>query len=221
MERGAEARLSMESLEAFFTLYWPRLVRFLRTQASNSSLAEDVAGDAFLKAWDRWDMLLRYERPDSWLFKVAIHQLRRVEARARSSDSLAEDLIASTADIQQAAVMDEWVAEHLTLIAAIRALPRRQAEVIACGLVGYTTRETAEILGISAGTVRSNLRYARDKLALLMPAMAEEGEFTEPSADRSAKDKLRNASSEHAHGPARRTSASRGRLRRNQVSVTS
>jgi hypothetical protein len=45
MERGAEARLSMESQEAFFTLYWQRLVRFLLTQATNSSRADDVAGD--------------------------------------------------------------------------------------------------------------------------------------------------------------------------------
>jgi RNA polymerase sigma-70 factor (ECF subfamily) len=168
MERGAEARLSMESQGAFFTLYWPRLVRFLLTQASNSSVAEDVAGDTFLKAWDRWDMLLRYDRPDSWLFKVAIRQLRREEAHARSRDSLAEDPIASMADIQQAAVMDEWVANHLTLTAAVRTLPRRQGEVIACALVSYTTRETAGILGMSEGTVRSHRWLALGKLRVLL-----------------------------------------------------
>src|SRR5215467_11925334 len=90
MERGAEARLSMESQEAFFRLYWPRLVRFLLTQASNSSLADEVAADAFFKALVSWDTLLRCERPDSWLFKVAIRQLRQEEAHARLTDSLAE-----------------------------------------------------------------------------------------------------------------------------------
>ena len=131
----------MESQEAFFRLYWPRLVRFLLTQASHSSLAEDVAGDTFLKAWASWDTLLRYERPDSWLFKVAIRQLRRrEEARARLRGSLAEDPSVGMADIRQAAVMDEWVADHLALTAAVRTLPRRQAEVIACTLVNCTTR---------------------------------------------------------------------------------
>ena len=168
MERGAEARLSMESQEAFFTLYWPRLVRFLLTQASNSSLADDVAGDTFLKAWVNWDMLLRCERPDSWLFKVAIRQLRREEAHARLRGSLAEDPIARMADIQQAAVMDEWVADNLTLTAAVRTLPRRQAEVIACALVSCTTRETAEILGMSEGTVRSQRCLALGKLRVLL-----------------------------------------------------
>ena len=168
MERGAEARLSMGSQEEFFMLYWPRLVRFLLTQASNSSLAEDVAGDTFLRAWDNWDTLLTYERPDSWLFKVAIRQLRKEEAHARTKGSLAEDQIASMADIRRAAVMDEWVANHLTLTAAIRTLPRRQAEVAACELVGCTTKETADILGMSEGTVRSNLCIALGKLRVLM-----------------------------------------------------
>ena len=94
MERGAEARLAMESQETFFRLYWPRLVRFLIIQASNSSLADEVAADTFLKAWVKWDTLLRCERPDSWLFKVAIRQLRREEDHARLTDSLAEDPIA-------------------------------------------------------------------------------------------------------------------------------
>lgn len=168
MDRGAEARLSMGSQEEFFTLYWPRLVRFLLTQASNSSLADEVAGDTFLKAWVNWDKLLRYERPDSWLFRVAIRQLRREEDHSRWRGSLAEDPIALMADIQQAAAEDEWVADHLALTAAVRTLPRRQAEVIACVLVGCETKETAEILGMTEGTVRSHLCRAQGKLRALL-----------------------------------------------------
>jgi RNA polymerase sigma factor (sigma-70 family) len=167
-ERGVQARLSMESQEAFFGRYWPRLVRFLITQTSNSSLAEDVAGEAFLKVWDKWDMLLTYDRPDSWLFKVATRELRRQEAQARARGSLAEDPAGNVADLQGAAVMDEWVTDNFALTAAVRTLPRRQAEVIACTLVGYTTRETAEILGVSEGTARSQLCRAKGKLRVLL-----------------------------------------------------
>lgn len=167
-ERGAEARLSMESYEAFVARYWPRLVRFLITQASNSSMVEDVAIDAFMKIWGKWDMLLTYERPDSWLFKVAVRELRREEAQARAGGSLAEDPARSMADLQGAAVTDEWVADNLALAAAIRALPRRQAEVIGCKLLDYTTKETAEILGMTEGTARSHLSHAREKLRVLL-----------------------------------------------------
>jgi RNA polymerase sigma factor (sigma-70 family) len=170
-ERGAEARLSMGSQEAFFKLYWPRLVRFLLTQATDSSLAEEVAMDTFWKALVNWDVLLRCERPDSWLFKVALRELRSQEAHARMRGRLEEDPIASMADIRQAAVMDEWVANHLTLTAAIRALPRRQAEVIGCALVGCTTKETAQILGMTEGTARSHLCLALGKLRVLLPGV--------------------------------------------------
>jgi len=167
-ERGAQARLSMGSQEEFFTRYWPRLVRFLITQASNHSLAEEVAGDTFLKAWDRWDDLLTYERPDSWLFKVALRELRRQEAKARTRDSLAEDRTGNMADLQGTALTDDWVADNFALTAAIRTLPRRQAEVVACMLLGYSTRETAEILGVSEGTARSHLSRAAGKLRVLL-----------------------------------------------------
>jgi RNA polymerase sigma factor (sigma-70 family) len=167
-ERGAQARLSMGSQEEFFTRYWPRLLRFLITQASNYSLAEEVAGDTFLKAWDRWGDLLTYERPDSWLFKVAIRELRRQEAKARTRDSLAEDPAGNLADLQGAALTDDWVADNFALTAAIRTLPRRQAEVIACLLLGYSARETAEILGMSEGTARSHLSRATGKLRVLL-----------------------------------------------------
>jgi RNA polymerase sigma-70 factor (ECF subfamily) len=168
-ERGAEARLAIcQSQGEFFKLYWPRLVRFLLTQATNSSLAEEVAAETFAKACAKWDTLLECKRPDSWLFKVALRQLRREENKARSRGSLAEDPIAIRADIQQAAVSDQWVADHLTLIAAIRTLPRRQAEVTGYALVGYTTRETAETLGVSEGTVRSHLSRAAGMLRVRM-----------------------------------------------------
>jgi RNA polymerase sigma factor (sigma-70 family) len=175
VERGTEARLSMTSQEAFFKLYWPRLLRFLLTQASISSLAEDVAEDTFLKAFASWDTMLTYGRPDSWLFKVAGRQLRREEAQARRRGKLAEDAIARLADIQQAAELDEWVANNLPLYSAIRDLPRRQAEVVACELASCTTSETAEILGISEGTVRSHRCLALRNLRVLLNDTDEPG----------------------------------------------
>jgi RNA polymerase sigma factor (sigma-70 family) len=159
---------SMGSPEEFFMRYWPRLSRFLISQASDSSLAEDVASEAFIAALENWDMLLRYERPDSWLFKVAIRKLRRLEAKARERSGPNGDLFSNEADLRDAAVMDEWMADHLTLTAAVRTLPRRQAEVIACGLVGYTARETAEILGISVAAVKTYLIEARKRLLVLL-----------------------------------------------------
>ena len=169
-KRGKHAReLVGQGPEPFFGFYWPRLLRFLITQASDSSLAEEVASETFVRVWDNWDdTILTCERPDSWLFKVAIRELRREEAKARARGILSEDPAGNVADLKSAATNDEWVADNPALTAAIRTLPRREAEVIACRLQNYTTRETAEILGVSESTARSQLSRATGKLRMLL-----------------------------------------------------
>ena len=168
-ERGSQARLSTESFEVFFKTYWPRLVRVLISLASDSSMAEDVMSETFMAAWDKWDKVLTYDRPDSWLYKVATRRLRRLEAQARARGSLAEDPASIEADLRRAATTDEWVASNLDLVAALRLLPRRQAEVVAWRLLEEcTVKETAEILGVSEGTVKTQLHRARGKLQVLL-----------------------------------------------------
>src|SRR5262249_51209992 len=98
-DRGREARLNLVSYDAFFERYFPVLVRYLMSQANDTSWAEDVAQETMIAASDRWDDLLTYERPDSWLFKVATRKLRRLKARARERSWLPEDMINSHSDL--------------------------------------------------------------------------------------------------------------------------
>jgi RNA polymerase sigma-70 factor, ECF subfamily len=171
--RGSQARQRMGSPEEFFECYWPRLIRFLISQTCESDVAEEVAADAFMAAWDRWDSLLTYERPDSWLFKVATRKLRRLEAQARAQSCLHEDLQSSIADLRNAAAADKWVEEHLDLVAALRCLPRRQSEAIALKWLGdYTLKETAEILSVTEETAKEQVTRAIGKLQVLLDGRA-------------------------------------------------
>jgi RNA polymerase sigma-70 factor (ECF subfamily) len=165
IEAGSQVRLRVESLEEFFRYYWPRLLRFLSSQAMDSSLAEDAASDAFTAALNHWDRLLTYERPDSWLFKVGLRRLRRLEAQARERGWLAEDPLSSEACLQLAAATDEWSADHLDLLAAMRVLPRHQSEAVALRYLGdFTVKETAQILAVKEATVRALLSQAKASL---------------------------------------------------------
>jgi hypothetical protein len=125
--RAQAARMCMVSFDTFFQTYWPGLVRFLKARASNSRFAEDVASQAMIAAADRWDELLTYERPDCWLFKVAIRMLSRLEARARRDGWLCEAPEAVGDDLRIEALRDEWVdARSLACITcAITPSPRR------------------------------------------------------------------------------------------------
>jgi RNA polymerase sigma factor (sigma-70 family) len=159
----------MTSFPDFYRQWWPPLVRCLISQASDTRWAEDVAQEAMLTARDNWERLLTFERPDAWLFKVAIRTLRRLEARAREQCLLPDDNGAATGDLVVAAAMDDWVADHLDLVAALRSLPRRQGEVaVLHGLAGYTFAEAGQILGIAEPTAKKHFQRARERLQQLL-----------------------------------------------------
>ena len=168
--------MRMTSFETFFKYYWPRLVRYLMSQASDTSLAEDVAADAMTAVLDKWDELLFHERPDSWLFKVATRRLRRFEAQARTYRWLGEDRIRFDFDddlwrdlhprAYLWAVEDEAVTNSTARAAidALRQLPRRQRETLTLTMRGYSPAEAARLLGIEANAVRVHLHHARRKV---------------------------------------------------------
>jgi RNA polymerase sigma factor (sigma-70 family) len=171
--RGHRARLTVtSSFPDFYRKWWPPLVRCLISQANDTRWAEDIAQDTMMAARDKWEQLLTFERPDAWLFKVAIRSLRRLEARAREECLLPDDTESAIGDLSVAAAMDDWVARNLDIVAAIRSLPRRQGEVtVLHGLAGYTFAEAALVLGISEPTVKTHFRRARERLQeLLEPA---------------------------------------------------
>ncbi len=176
--RGERVRLSMTSFPEFYQQCWPWLVRCLIAQAGDSRWAEDIAQETMMAARDKWDQLLTYDRPDAWLLKVAIRSLRRMEARGRQQCLLPDGDGSVTADLVAAAANDTWIEDNLDLVAAIRALPRRQAEVAFLhGLMNYTLAETAQILGLCEATAKTHKKRAWRRLQeLLDPKQADDGQ---------------------------------------------
>jgi RNA polymerase sigma-70 factor (ECF subfamily) len=161
---GRQARLSLTSFDLFYRRYLPVLLRYLICQAGDSGWALDIAQDAMGAACDNWDGLLTNDRPDSWLFMVATRRLRRLEARARERCWLREDP-GGRDDLHLMAATDPWVKDHCELIAAVRALPRRQAEVIGLHLLaGYSVADAATILHATEWVVRTRLHQGMDAL---------------------------------------------------------
>jgi RNA polymerase sigma-70 factor (ECF subfamily) len=169
--RARAARLSTVSFETFYRRYFPILVRFLITQANNTNWAEDIAQDTMIAATDKWQQILTYERPDSWLFKVAIRKLRRLESRARELSCLPEDIESVVADVRIAAAADDWVHDNIEVVCVLRSLPRRQAEVLALRyLADYTLAEAAYIMGIKESAAKTHLERALKNLRRQRPA---------------------------------------------------
>jgi RNA polymerase sigma factor (sigma-70 family) len=140
---------------------------WLRRATSRQDLVDDIAQEAFLKAWRS---LHRWERRGSfrsWLFGIANHvaaDARRSNKRALARDTLwvAENNVPETNPVAalEAALDVERVLSGLQ--------PDQRKVVALCYGVGFSHQEAADALGLPLGTIKSHVARGRERaLALL------------------------------------------------------
>ncbi|MEV0236383.1 RNA polymerase sigma factor [Nonomuraea sp. NPDC050786] len=153
---------------AVFDRYYFQIHGFA-AQRLGPSLADDVAAETFLIAFDRRD---RYDvsREDArpWLYGIVANLIaRHHRAEARWYRALSRTPLAQADDghDDQVAGRVDAEAHRASLIAALAKIPRSHREVlllVAWG--GLSSEEAAEALGITGAAVRSRLHRARKVL---------------------------------------------------------
>lgn len=90
-------------------------------------VAEDLAQEAFMPAWRQWPQIGGYQQPAAWVRRV-VDNLATSTVRRRLAEARAVVRVAAgrAADIpgSSAATAEVW--------RAVRAVPGRQAQVLAC-----------------------------------------------------------------------------------------
>lgn len=143
------------------------LVRFLFVAGCLPDEAEDVAQESFLIVAVRWDRVREMENARAYLYQVAIHLGRRAMRQRPPvvAWDAGEDLVnfPDPADAYRAAE------EQADLMALLHQLPAGQRQVLWLrDAADFSTAETAEILSLRPGTVKSQLHDARAGLRELM-----------------------------------------------------
>lgn len=141
----------LESFEAAFPeLVLPAFRVALRILGSVPD-AEDVAADALVRALRSWDRVGVMPYRTAWIVRVASN-LAVDRVRRRPLESPAPSAAPDLADA---------VALRLALSAALKALPRRQCQVMALRyLGGLTEMEVAQSMGISQNSVKKHATRA-------------------------------------------------------------
>jgi RNA polymerase sigma-70 factor (ECF subfamily) len=131
---------------------------FLRRLCGNHALADDLAQETFVFAWEamaRFDPKRDF-RP--WLFGIG---WRKYREHKRSWFRLVRRERAAAAE--ESFTPDPGL--RLDLAAALRALsPEQRAAALLCLACEFTHAEAAEALAIPLGTVKSHVARAREKL---------------------------------------------------------
>jgi RNA polymerase sigma-70 factor (ECF subfamily) len=120
--------------------------------------AEDLAQDAFLRIWERWDRVREMESPAGYLFRVAMN-LHRSRVR-RASLTVRRALAPRPARDPMAEV--ETRDEVMRALATLT--PGQRASVVLVDLLEYSSEEAAQILGVKSATVRVQASKARAAL---------------------------------------------------------
>jgi RNA polymerase sigma-70 factor (ECF subfamily) len=175
------------SFDDFYARHEQPLYGYLRRLLPSHEVAVEVAQEAFFRAWQQYEALRAYERPEAWLYRVAtnlaISQLRRraplsfssLAARQRAEtpqrDELAAgELFASGADLERDA------AERDVIERILRALPERHRAALLLSAQGFTGDEIAAALGATPANARQMLRRARERFRSLYDAAQMKGE---------------------------------------------
>jgi len=153
--RAREARFA-----GFVASHRERAVRLAwRLVGGDAGAAEDVAQDAFLRAYRALDRFREDASFSTWFYRILVRQAanhrrwRAVRERMGGWSNL------DAADPRTAPPPDPGLRSRIG--GAIGSLSRRQREVfVLVHLEGFTLRETAELLGKPEGTVKSHLHRA-------------------------------------------------------------
>ncbi|WP_433466494.1 RNA polymerase sigma factor [Spirillospora sp. CA-128828] len=171
----AKAEDRTQELAAFFLEHRSLLRRYLVAQGCPECDSDDIVQDAFLIIRARWDTIAYYDNPKAYLYKVAIRLWHRdtVRRRRKSSHGDQHSLLEAIPDrtdilkeVELADTLNRW----------FRQLPVQQRNVAGLRLIADLPEVvTAEALGISLGTVKSQLNAARKRLSQLRDQDQDDG----------------------------------------------
>ena len=161
--------------EAFTSLvlhFGDRLYSVAYRILRDTGRAEDAVQQAFLNAWRELRNLRDDDRLEAWLYRLLVNACYaevRHTTRWQPGLRLITDLDSGpTADDAQL-----LVAARDELERGFRKLSAEQRAVLVLHhYLGYSGDEIADVLGLSPGTVRSRLHYARQQLRAAIEADA-------------------------------------------------
>jgi RNA polymerase sigma-70 factor (ECF subfamily) len=167
-ERGDESSLAHREFEERLAECGPLAFRVAYGVLRNAADAEDVAQEALLKAYRKFERLREPARFRGWLVRIAFRMAldrwrsaRRREKREKQWEPAEQRSSGPT--VEELAASSEFQAR---LERAMEELPEKfQSVVLLAGIQGYTLEEVSGMLGIPMGTAKSRLFFARKKLA--------------------------------------------------------
>ncbi len=145
--------------ESFFSDEHVRLYRALFLLTGRTEEAEELMQEAFLRVWERWDRVVKMDRPAGYLYRTALNVWR---SRVRRATRAARERV-----FRGSAAQDPYPAtdDRLVVLRALASVPPRQrAALVLTDLLDMKAEDAAAMLRVQPATVRSLASHARAAL---------------------------------------------------------
>ena len=161
MKSNDAERKQHRRFEDIVSIYYQDMYRFAAWLCRDKAIAEDVVQEALLRAWKSLDALRDDAAAKSWLLTIVRRENARYFERHRLESVDIENLTPS----QEALLADGQDDEMDQLRQAIFQLDDDYREPLVLQvLMGYSTKEIADMMELKQGAVLTRLHRARLKL---------------------------------------------------------
>ena len=146
----------------------PLAFRVARGVLRNEADAEEVAQEALLRAYRKFNDLRDPSRFRAWVvrisFRIALDRWRSAKRRERrETEWTVPELQPSAPTVEQIAISNEFQARLERALAQLS--DKARLVLLLAAIQGYTLEEVAAMLEVPLGTVKSRLFFARKQLA--------------------------------------------------------
>jgi RNA polymerase sigma-70 factor (sigma-E family) len=159
-----------DGFEEFVAAAGPRLVRVAWLLTGDTHLAEDLVQTALAKVWPKWHRI-KDEHPEAYVRKTLVtthNSWWRRRWRGELPHGEMPDRAAAGPDAYAGVELESLLGT------AVRALPVRQRAVVVLRFFeDLSVEETAELLGCTPGTVKSQSAKAMRTLRAALPVKEE------------------------------------------------
>jgi RNA polymerase sigma-70 factor (ECF subfamily) len=138
------------TFDEFYAAARPDISRALALALGDVDLAMEATDEALARAYERWPLVRRLDRPEGWVYRVAMNWALSILRRRKRSDHklyMPDDTTVSISDPDLHAALGELDVKHRTVI-------------VCRHLLGWSVADTAAALRVREGTVKSRLSRA-------------------------------------------------------------
>lgn len=154
-----------ESFAEVFNAHHRRTVRLAYLLTSDPDVAEDVVAEAFANVWVQWDKG-RVDDVGPYLRRAVVNNIR---SRHRRKVVAMREFERRSGDDRGVRTFDEDAADRDEIWQALQRLPERQrAAIVLRYYEDLSEADTADALGISVGTVKSQVSRGMSRLRELV-----------------------------------------------------